>query len=351
MTDRNPDIMYGGQAVIEGVMMRGPRVFAVACRRTSGEITLRAEEVRSYIARWRGMKLPFLRGTFMLLDALILGTKALMWSGSLAQADLDAEAKAKKEAKKAGLGPGGAILQALNTVTLGALLASPSGPEQPKRNVINDIAIGVTLPLGLALGVFLFVVVPNWVAAPLKNNQLWYNLVEGLLRITIFTCYIWLIGLAPDVKRLFQYHGAEHRAINTFESGLDLTMENTRQFSIKHVRCGTAFIVLVLLISILVFTFLPLHPPGYLSGKEPWYIGLLWRAGTRLALLPVVAGIAYEAIRYAGKRKDTSFTKIFITPGLWFQSLTTREPDDSHVVVALTSLQAVLDEEAKLQPA
>lgn len=314
MDDKNKDILYGGQAVIEGVMMRSPRFFAVACRKPDGEIEVRREEVKSLWGRGRTVKIPFIRGVFILIDALHLGIKALMFSANLA---LEEEQK-KHEPKN----------------------PKKEGASKTRGQKINDIAIGLTLPIGLLIGVFLFVILPNLAAGflkgPLHESTLLLNLVEGVIRIIIFVLYILLISLMPDIRRVFMYHGAEHKAINMFENGEELTTENARRSTTRHVRCGTSFIVLVLIISIFAFSFF---------GWDSW----VERIGSRLLILPAVAAVAYEIVRFVGRRRDSALARLLVVPGLWFQRLTTREPTDDMVEVAIRALTEVAQEPEEAQ--
>jgi uncharacterized protein YqhQ len=316
MDDKNKDILYGGQAVIEGVMMRSPREFAVACRKPDGGIEVRHEEVKSIWGRGRMLKIPLVRGVFVLIDALHLGIKALMFSANLALAE-----EQKKNPKKN---------------------PKPSRESKTRGQRINDIAIGVTLPIGLLMGVLLFVVLPNVAAGflkkPLGDERVLLNLGEGLIRIVIFVLYIMFISLMPDIRRVFMYHGAEHKAINMFENGEELTPENARRSTTRHVRCGTSFIVLVLIISIFAFSFF---------GWDNWAERIL----SRLVVLPLVAGIAYEIVRFVGRRRDSRWARALVVPGLWFQRLTTREPTDDMVEVAVTALHEVIEPQDQPAPA
>lgn len=308
----NEPMMYGGQAVIKGVMMRGPKHFAVACRRLNNEITVRVESIafpnRAAFFRW-----PLIRGAMALVDAMHLGIKALMWSANVAIEDMDQE-EAKQELKP--------------------------GEQEKARKVtsaaINDIAIGGAMVTGLGIGVFLFIILPNIIAGLLHpgilESKAALNTVEGVLRMVFFLTYVSVVGLMPNIREVFQYHGAEHRAINTFEAGRTLEFENTRDFGTIHVRCGTNFILIVLLLSIFVFSFLPWN-------------SVLERILMRLALLPLLAGVAYEIIRWAGKRSTVPLVRAMLAPGLMLQYITTRPPSDDQVEVALASLQAVIARE------
>lgn len=337
--DKNKDILYGGQAVIEGVMMRSPRYFAVACRKPDGEIELRREEVKSLWGRARTVKIPFIRGVFILIDALHLGVKALMFSANLA---LEEEQKKHEPKNHESKNHESKNHESKNheSESLEPKDQKKAAESKTRGQRINDIAIGLTLPIGLLIGVFLFVILPNLAAgflkAPLHENTLLLNLVEGVIRIVIFVLYILAISLMPDIRRVFMYHGAEHKAINMFENGEELTAENAQRFTTRHVRCGTSFIVLVLIISIFAFSFF---------GWDNWVERIL----SRLLILPVVAGFAYEIVRFVGRRRDSALARLLVVPGLWFQRLTTREPTDDMVEVAIRALNEVVREHEEAQ--
>ncbi len=294
----NQNLQYGGQAVIEGVMMRSPRYFAVACRHPNGDIVVKLEDLaHSWLARLKWLNRPFLRGTLALLDAMALGIRALRFS-----ADVQLEEQ---------------------TQTV-----------QQKR--INDLAIGSTMVVGLLIGLGLFVALPTTLTQllPWKNPVL-LNMLDGILRIVLFLGYVVAVGNLKEIRRVFQYHGAEHKAINTLEAGLPLTLENAKQQSRIHPRCGTSFVMVVLILAIFVFS---------LTGRPPIWL----RIPLHIALLPLVAGIAYEAIKFAGRYKESRFTRWLLAPGLWSQRITTREPEEAQIEVALRALQAVVEQEQRV---
>ncbi len=294
----NQSLQYGGQAVIEGVMMRSPRYFAVACRHPNGDIVVKLEDLaHSWLARLKWLNRPFLRGTLALLDAMALGIRALRFS-----ADVQLEEQ---------------------TQTV-----------QQKR--INDLAIGSTMVVGLLIGLGLFVALPTTLTQllPWKNPVL-LNMLDGILRIVLFLGYVVAVGNLKEIRRVFQYHGAEHKAINTLEAGLPLTLENAKQQSRIHPRCGTSFVMVVLILAIFVFS---------LTGRPPIWL----RIPLHIALLPLVAGIAYEAIKFAGRYKESRFTRWLLAPGLWSQHITTREPEEAQIEVALRALQAVVEQEQRV---
>ena len=322
---------YGGQAVVEGVMMRSPRFFAVACRRLSnGEIVIKQEPVEVGLRRMTWLNKPFLRGSLALVDAMALGMKALTYAANVQVQD---------EAVKSEASAAGAVGLAMGEgAPVSALASGGAGSDAAS---INGIAIGLTSVLALLIGFGLFWTLPAFLTdrfLPI-HGRLAANLAEGGIRLTIFFLYIGLISRLAHVQRVFQYHGAEHKAINTLESGLPVTLENARQASRIHPRCGTNFIFIVLITAIVVFSILPRH--SFHDGLGP----LLATAGLRLLLLPVVAGIAFEILKWAGANRDKPWAQGLIAPGLWTQYLTTRVPDDGQIEVALAALQSVWDKE------
>jgi len=278
-----PKALYGGQAVIEGVMMRGPARMAIAVRRPDGEIAIRQEPVGSVVQRYPILKLPIVRGMVALVETLSMGISALMYSAN--QAMPDEEQLTKKE-------------------------------------------MALTSTLGFAIAIGVFVVVPtlitNWVKGWAVGSAV-VNIVEGVMRLGMFVGYLWLISLMKDIQRVYQYHGAEHKVINTYESGDPLTVEAVRPHSREHKRCGTSFLLYVVVISILVFSLF--------SIPNVWM-----RIFSRLALMPVVAGISFEVIRFMG-RNNSGLTAALSRPGMWLQGLTTREPDDSQLEVAIAAFE------------
>ena len=286
------EVTYGGQAVIEGVMMRGPKSWAVAVRRPDNSITIKEEKLETLSANglWRR---PLFRGMAVLYEALVLGIKALSYS---------AEAAVGEE-------------------------GHPVGRWE----------IAATMILGLVLAVLLFAVIPVGLAHLARGivpSDLGQNLLEGLVRLAVFILYIFLVGLIPDIRRVFAYHGAEHRVINAYEARAVLTPEGVRGFPVLHARCGTSFLLIVLILHIFVFSLL---------GQEP----LWWRVLSRILLLPVIAGVSYEFLKLSARKLEHPFFRVMVAPGLWLQRLTTREPDDAQVAVAIAALDAVLLKEGE----
>jgi uncharacterized protein YqhQ len=279
-------ISYGGQAVIEGVMMRGQNAFAIAMRAPDGEIVTHKEDLAK-VYRSRMTKIPFVRGTILLWDALGLGMKALTLSA--------------------------------NTQT---------GEEEK----LEGPALYLTLGTSLLIGIGLFVLLPAGVGGFAEHYLGWHNLahnlLEGLVRLILLVGYIWAIGFMPDVKRLFGYHGAEHKTINAFEAGAELTPEVVATYPIEHPRCGTAFMLTFVLVSVLVHSLL---------GDQT----IFWRLTSRVLLIPVIAGLAVEYIRWTANHLNSPLVRLLIKPNLALQSLTTRQPDHSMLEVAIESFKTM----------
>jgi uncharacterized protein YqhQ len=325
MADTRPKIdertQYGGQAVVEGVMMRSPRFFAVACRRLSDQtIVIALEPVEKHLRAVQWLNKPFLRGSLALIDAMALGIKALTYAANVQATDEFAHS----ETPAAGA----------------ANLAMGEGVTETQKSAdgtINGIAIGATTVLSLVLGFGLFWTLPALLTDKFlpSHGRLTSNLTEGAVRLVIFFLYLGLISQMKHIQRVFQYHGAEHKAINTLERSAPMTVENARESSRIHPRCGTNFIFIVLITSIVVFSIVPRHP--FSEGIGP----VLETVGLRLLLLPIVAGIAFEILKWAGANRDKAWAQALIAPGLWTQYLTTRVPDDSQIEVAIAALDAV----------
>ncbi len=288
----------GGQAVLEGVMMKNSDKYAVAVRKPDGEIDIQTEEYKGFCVDKKFTKIPFIRGVFSFIDSLVLGMKVTMHSASFYEED---EESGKKEEKAAG-------------------------------SKADDIMMGITVALSVIIAVALFMVLPfllsDLLGKVVRNASL-IAIFEGLIRILIFVGYIVAISLMEDIKRLYMYHGAEHKCINCIERGRTLTVKNVMRSSRQHKRCGTSFLLFVVLVSVIVFFFIRVD-------------NLALKIVIRLLLVPVIAGISYEIIRLAG-RSDNVIVQIISRPGLWLQKLTTREPDEDMVKVAIASVEAVFD--------
>lgn len=286
-------LMVGGQAVIEGVMMRGNGQVATAVREPSGNIAVEVGPVNSLADRYPIFKKPMLRGVVSLFESLVLGLKSLSYSAQMA------------------------------------------GEEDEQ---LSDKELWLTMAVAGCLAVVLFVLIPTAAMKyfhTLTDSPFSLNILEGLLRLGIFLAYIFGISRMKDIYRVFQYHGAEHKTIHAYENGGPLTVENVQRFSTLHPRCGTAFLLIVMIVSIFIFAFLG-------------WPDLITRILSRIILLPVVAGISYEIIRFAGRSKSR-IMHIAILPGLWLQKLTTNQPDDEMVEVAIASLKAVLPEDERIR--
>ncbi len=286
--------LYGGQAVIEGVMIRGQRFSSVAVRRPNGEVVLRVEPLSSfYTGRLR--RVPLIRGVIVLVETLILGMRALTYSANVA---LDQD-----------------------------------GQELSKR------ALAFMMAIALVFGIGLFFLVPLFITRGLDSyiaSSLASNAIEGVIRLLIFVAYIAVIGLMPDIRRVFAYHGAEHMTIHAREKGEPLRVEFIRKYSTAHPRCGTAFLLVVMVVAILVFVFL---------GRPP----MEWRILSRILLVPIIAAVSYEIIRFSDAHSQNPLVKLLTAPSLALQALTTRQPDDSQIEVAIAAVeQAVAADEGRL---
>ncbi|MEI7450662.1 MAG: DUF1385 domain-containing protein [Desulfomonile sp.] len=305
-SDKNKQIKVGGQAVIEGIMMRAPRTFTVVVRRPDGELSIREDRWYSPMEKWPILKKPLLRGCIVLYEALFNGIQALTYSAQ--------EALGEEEEK---LGPW---------------------------------ALGGTIALALGGAVLLFVVIPHLatlgigalLGTDLSVRSVWFHVIDGVIKVSIFVAYIILISLLKEIRRVFQYHGAEHKSIHAYEHGDELTVENARKYPTLHARCGTAFILLVLVFSIFLFTgVFPLIPHDLLGNKILTNILFIL---VKIVLLLPIAGFSYEIIRM-GEKFNNPLLNLLLRPGLWLQKLTTREPSDDQIEVALVALKKTLEKE------
>jgi uncharacterized protein YqhQ len=307
---KNEKLNVGGQAVIEGVMMRTPSAFAIAVRKTGGEILIERDSHRSFTRRYRFLNWFFIRGTVILVESLILGLRALNFSANVF---LDE--------------------------------SQPSSKVNPRKRW-NNFTLACSLAIGIGFGVMLFVILPLVMTQFLQSRILWvggnnftYSVVAGIFRIVIFLLYLIVISRFREMRRLFQYHGAEHKSVYTYENAEDLTLENARKYSTLHPRCGTAFLLTVMLVAILIFS---------LFSKD---FPLGTKVLIRLAFIPVISGISYEIIKLADRKRGKKWAQILITPGLWLQRITTLPPNDSQIMVALTALRSVVDEQNDIEKA
>lgn len=292
----------GGQAVLEGVMMKNKDKYAVAVRKPDGNIEIKVDEYKSSTGDNRLFKLPFIRGVFNFWDSLVLGTKCLNYSASFYEDEEKEETKADKAVNKISDGNSEGVFSVL------------------------------TVALAMIVAIALFMVLPYFLADLLKvyiRNDSLLALLEAVIRIVIFLIYVAAISLMKDIRRVYMYHGAEHKCINCIERGRPLNVENVRKASRQHKRCGTSFLLFVVFVSAVLFFFIRVDNPAL-------------RVVIRILLIPVIAGIAYEIIRLAGK-SDNILVSILSAPGMLLQKLTTREPDDSMIEVAIASVEAVFD--------
>ena len=298
----------GGQAVLEGVMMKNKEKYAVAVRKPDGEIEVEVETYQGLAHGSKFKELPFIRGIFNFLDSLILGTRALNYSASFYEEEEGKETKFDKAMDKMSGGNGEKLLSGIVTV------------------------------ISIMLAVGIFIVLPYFISSLFESfirNRSLMSIIEGVIRIALFLLYVWGISAMKDIRRLYQYHGAEHKCINCIEKGRPLTVHNVMHSSRLHKRCGTSFIFFVMLVSIVLFFFIQVD-------------NVAEKVIFRILLMPVVAGISYEIIRLAG-RTDNVFIKILSAPGMWIQRMTTKEPDESMAEVAIASVEAVFDWKKYLQ--
>ncbi|MGL5051444.1 MAG: DUF1385 domain-containing protein [Fusobacteriaceae bacterium] len=288
-------INVGGQAVIEGVMMRGPEYLATAVRKASGEIVYKKQKITA--AKNKFLKIPFLRGGVMLFDAMVTGIKELTFSANES--------------------------------------------EENHEEQLTDKEAVMTAIFSVGLGILLFIALPSFISNfVFKDNRVASNILEAGFRLVFFVLYIWLISFSKEIKRVFQYHGAEHKVIYAFENDLELTVQNSQKFSTLHPRCGTSFLLIVMLVSIIFFAtmdfFLPV--PATFIQK------ILLRVGLRIICMPLIAGISYELQRYSSRHLENPIVRILAAPGLKLQTITTEEPEDDQVEVAIVALKAAINE-------
>ncbi len=291
----------GGQAVIEGVMMRGTKGLATAVRLPNGSIEVKKESSESLTKKNKFLGFPIIRGFISLIESLIIGIKSLEYSASFFEDD-EEESESKFD----------------------------KWFEKVFKEKGNSVLMGISLVFSIAFSTLLFFILPTALTSLVKkaitSNVVVLNIIEGIIRVIIFISYIFIVGKLEDIKRVYQYHGAEHKTIFCYESGIDLTPENAKKFGRLHPRCGTNFLFLVMVISIIIFSF-----TGWQSIGQ--------RVISRVLLLPVVSGVTYEVIKWLGK-SDSKISKIIAWPGLLLQKITTQEPDESMLEVAITSLKA-----------
>ncbi len=307
----------GGQAVIEGVMMRSPKRIATAIRRASGKIQIKVLEYESFIQRKKYLNIPILRGAITLIEVMILGIKTLQWSADKAMEDVEEQeiAEGKKVKKK------------------------------NKKQGMSTLSAVFSISIALVIGIAAFFVLPLYLTTNIFNVEkqaLTFNLVAGIIRITFFLLYIWGISFMKDVKRLFEYHGSEHKTVFAFEDKVRLSPANVRKYSTFHPRCGTSFLVIVMLVSLIFFALVD-------TVIILWHgnITLLLRLAVHLPLIPVVGGLSYEALKASANNIESPLVRLLIAPGLGLQRITTSQPDDEQLEVGIAALQAALGDDLK----
>jgi uncharacterized protein YqhQ len=292
--DKNVDMLIGGQAVLEGVMMRSLTGYSVAVRQPDGGVAIKKDKLVSVTKKYPFLKLPVLRGSVVLIQSLILGMQALHYSASVA------------------------------------------GETEEGEQEMSNWALGTSLSLALVFGLGIFILVPLGLTNLVRHyllpgmGNLLYNAIDGVIRAVFFFGYITAISLMKEIRRVFQYHGAEHKTVYTFEANEDLTVENARTKSTLHPRCGTSFLMFVMVISIVVFSFVP--------STVPFAI----KFAARIVLIPLIAGLAYEVIRFSARHLANPVCRLLTRPGMWLQKITTKEPDDSQLEIAIVALKEAL---------
>ncbi|MDR1422269.1 MAG: DUF1385 domain-containing protein [Coriobacteriales bacterium] len=357
----------GGQALIEGIMMRGRYNWAVAVREPNGNIYVEEHDLVSGRDKNSWMYKPLVRGCTAMVESLALGYKALDIAAQHAFApdETEEESDVLVDVLTPPEGEGSDVTAEEqghpaeeHDVTAeehdGAGIALPTTPKTPPDSAgeIPKSLMTVTMLLGLLLGVGIFIVLPavitNLIVGDYSEKTLLWNIVDGVLRIAIFVFYIWLIGRMNDIKRMFAYHGAEHKTIHCYEHGLELTPANARRFPSLHVRCGTAFLLTTMLIAILVFTIVPVGALIDALGVTSSLLRLVLVIISRIILLPLVAGLSYEVtVKWAGAHPDNPFVQFVLWPGLQMQRLTTRQPDDGQLECAIAAMNLVLEREQR----
>lgn len=315
---------YGGQAIMEGVMMRGTKAWGAAVRRTDGQIAVYRAPFRMLSDKYRWANWPFVRGNVALVDTLILGLRSLIYSFNiLVEEEMEKERKKAEEA---------AAAEAAEAEIVGE---KKKKKKPPKKQSDSGWAVWLALLPSFAIGIGLFVLLPTlvvgWLTPPESIGSIGKNLIEGIVRLAVILTYISLVGLMPDIRRIFQLHGAEHATINCYEAGEKITLENCRRYSPLHPRCGTAFMLVFIVVKIIV---------GCFFGWPE----MAMRIFLRLVTIPLVAAVAYEIIRYGGRHRDSWVARILAQPGLFMQRLTTRKPDDTHLETAIYALATVAPE-------
>jgi uncharacterized protein YqhQ len=315
--DVNNPMQVGGQAVLEGVMMRAPGMVATAVRRANGDIVVKKEPYVSLAERYSALKLPILRGAVGLIEMLVIGTRTLNFSAAIAMKDVQGEHG--KNGKR--------------------LDDRRNGREKRRENV----KLGLTVAFSLLIAVTIFFVTPLVVTTrwfKVEQDPLWFNLISGGIRLLLLMVYLGAISLLKDIRRLFEYHGAEHKAVFAFELGRRLEVSEAARQIRFHPRCGTSFLLIVMFVAIMLFSLLDALLISWLGE-----LNIIIRLATHLPLIPVVGGVSYEFIKFSAKRSKTTLGRIVVAPGLWLQKITTKEPDEKELEVALVALRCALGED------
>jgi uncharacterized protein YqhQ len=354
------DLIVGGQAVMEGVMMRTPSAYAIAVRKADGSIVHTAETLPKWSDTYRWLNLPILRGGATLIQSMALGVKALNFSANIAQEDMEAKEAAEKagELEFATVLVDGAVDENFTKAPVRVIM-----PEKPKAKPVQSASTAGSIVFALFFNILLFVVAPliltnvlfialGWAASPTfaadaswwqtikayiweikPNSWIAFNLIDGIIRMFFFVVMIFTMSYLKDIRRVFEYHGAEHKTVFNWEKGLELSPENAKVQKRQHPRCGTSFLMVVMLVAIVLFSVIKF---------DALWLNLL----VRIILMPLVAGLSYEIIRYAAKKESSFIFKFMTMPGLWLQNITTQEPDDGQLEVAIKALK----ESLKLEP-
>lgn len=337
LTFMDKNMVVGGQAVIEGVMMKSPNYYSVSVRKPDKSIITKVEMCETITNKYKFLRLPFLRGVVVLFQMLIIGTKSLIYSAN--EAIEDEEENKVKEKK-------------IKTNSNNSKYSKKSkNSDNSKSSNMSNFTVFTTISFSLLFAIGLFVVLPYYLTTFTglveSESAIIFNLVDGVIKLFIFILYILAIGMMPDIKRVFQYHGAEHKAINCWEDKKELNVKNVQKYSTLNPRCGTSFLIFVIMIGILILSFIPVLLvwiyPAFFS--LPLWLNKLILILTRIIFLLPVAGVSYEFLKFTAKYKDNPIMKIFMLPGYGTQLLTTRQPEDDQVEVSINALKAVLNKE------
>lgn len=354
------DLIVGGQAVVEGVMMRTPSAYAIACRRSDGEIVTTSERLPKWSDKYKWLSWPVLRGGATLVQSMALGIKALNFSAKIYEDDLEAQ---KELAKEKVVASEPALVEGTTDENFTKAPVKIVMPEKAKVKKQSSLGPALSIVLALGFNILLFIVAPllltnvafialGWAEPPfIAQNAAWweavkayvweikphswiaFNLIDGVVRMFFFIVMIVSMSYLKDIRRVFEYHGAEHKTVFTWEKGLALSVENAKPQKRQHPRCGTSFLMVVMLVAIVLFSVIKF---------DAMWLNLV----VRIALMPLVAGLSYEVIRYAAKKESGAIFKLMTLPGLWLQNITTQEPDAEQLEVAIRAL----DESLKLEP-